>query len=80
MTANIFSALPWGAERLHALWGQMLGRFFTRVSGHILKGGDSVGVQTHGRHGQYNPPLPIIATSGGWDQQARQWGHRDSLP
>jgi hypothetical protein len=32
-------------------------------------------VQTHGRHGQYNPHLHIIPTSGGWDEQAHQWAH-----
>jgi hypothetical protein len=47
----------------------------SRVSGQSLKGGDIVVVQTHGRNGQYNLHLPMIATSGGWDQQAEQWGH-----
>jgi len=37
-------------------------------------------IQTHGRHGQYNPPLHIIAPSGGWDQQAKQWVHLDYVP
>jgi hypothetical protein len=53
---------------------------FSRVSGHTLKGGYSVVLQTHGRNGQYNPHLHIIATSGGWDQQASQWVHLDYLP
>jgi len=53
---------------------------FSRVSGHTLKGGYIVVIQTHGRNGQYNPHLHIIATSGGWDQQARQWVHLDYLP
>ena len=35
-----------------------------------LKGGYIMVIQTHGRNGQYNPHLHIIATSGGWDQQA----------
>ena len=52
----------------------------SRVSGQNLKGGYIVVVQTHGRNGQYNPHLHIIATSGGWDQQARQWVHLDYLP
>lgn len=53
---------------------------FSRVSGKDLKGGYIVVIQTHGRNGQYNPHLHIIATSGGWDQQARQWVHLDYLP
>jgi Putative transposase len=53
---------------------------FSRVSGKLLKGGYIVVIQTHGRNGQYNPHLHIIATSGGWDQQARQWVHLDYLP
>ena len=53
---------------------------FTRVSGRDLQGGYIVVIQTHGRNGQYNPHLPIIATSGGWDRKARQWVHLDYLP
>jgi Putative transposase len=37
-------------------------------------------IQTHGRNGQYNPHLHIIATSGGWDEQAKQWVHLGYLP
>jgi hypothetical protein len=37
-------------------------------------------MQTHGRNGQYNPHLHIIATSGGWDPQAKQWVHLDYVP
>jgi hypothetical protein len=53
---------------------------FSRVSGKSLKGGYIVVMQTHGRNGQYNPHLHIIATSGGWDPQANQWVHLDYLP
>jgi hypothetical protein len=53
---------------------------FTRVSGRTLKGGYSVVSQTHGRNGQYNPHLHIIATSGGWDHKASPWVHLDYLP
>jgi len=53
---------------------------FSRVSGKPLKGGSIVVIQTHGRNGQYNPHLHIIATSGGWDQQAKQWVHLDYVP
>jgi hypothetical protein len=53
---------------------------FSRVSGHTLQGGYIVVIQTHGRNGQYNPHLHIIATSGGWDRQACQWRHLDYIP
>jgi hypothetical protein len=53
---------------------------FSRVSGKNLTGGYIVVIQTHGRNGQYNPHLHIIATSGGWDSQARQWVHLDYVP
>ncbi len=54
--------------------------FFSTVSGKALKGGYIVVVQTHGRNGQYNPHLHIIATSGGWDEQAHKWVHLGYLP
>jgi hypothetical protein len=53
---------------------------FSRASGRTLQGGSIVVIQTHGRHGQYHPPLPSIATSGGWDAQARQWVPLDYVP
>jgi hypothetical protein len=53
---------------------------FSRVSGRMLKGGYIVVIQTHGRNGQYNPHLHIIATSGGWDPQASQWVHLEYVP
>jgi len=40
-----------------------LDEVFRRRSGRPLKGGSTVVVQTHGRNGQYNPHLHIIATS-----------------
>jgi putative transposase len=52
----------------------------SRVSGRALTGGSIVVGQTHGRNGRYNPHLPCIATSGGWDQQAKQWVHLDDVP
>ena len=53
---------------------------FSRLSGRPLTGGYTVVVQTHGRSGQYNPHLHIIATSGGLDKQANEWVHLDYLP
>jgi hypothetical protein len=59
---------------------QCLDECFSRVSGRPLKGGYIMVIQTHGRNGQYNPHLYIIATSGGWEPLARQWVHLDYLP
>jgi hypothetical protein len=53
---------------------------FSLVKGRALQGGYMVVIQTHGRNGQYNPHLHIIATSGGWDPQANQWRHLDYIP
>src|SRR5262249_21580139 len=53
---------------------------FSRVKGRALQGGYIVVIQTHGRNGQYNPHLHMIATSGGWDPQASQWCHLDYIP
>ena len=43
--------------------------FYSSVSRKGVKGGYIVVLQTHGRNGQYNPHLHIIATSGGMDQE-----------
>jgi Putative transposase/Transposase zinc-binding domain len=53
---------------------------FSRISGRPLTGGYIMVIQTHGRNGQYNPHLHIIATRGGWDRQAQQWVHLDYVP
>jgi hypothetical protein len=53
---------------------------YSRVSGCALTGGSIMVIQTHGRNGRYNPHLHIIATSGGWDRQTKQWVHLDYLP
>jgi len=45
-----------------------------------VKGGYVVVLQTHGRNGQYNPHLHIIATSGGLDQESREWVQLGYLP
>jgi len=53
---------------------------WSRVARRPVQGGYIVVIQTHGRSGQYNPHLHIIATSGGLDKQAEQWVHLDYLP
>jgi Putative transposase len=60
--------------------GRCLDEVLSRVSGQNLKGGSIVVIQTHGRHGQYTPHLHLIATSGGWEPQARQWVHLAYIP
>jgi hypothetical protein len=59
---------------------QCLDDCFSRVSGRALQGGYIMVIQTHGRHGQDNPHLHGIATSGGWDQQAQPWVHLEYVP
>jgi hypothetical protein len=58
---------------------QGLDDVFSR-SGRALKGGSIMVLQTHGRHGQYNPHLHGTATSGDWDQQAQQWVPLEYVP
>jgi hypothetical protein len=54
--------------------------FYSHLSGQRLKGGYIVVLHTHGRNGQYNPHLHLIATSGGWDPKAERWVHLEYLP
>jgi hypothetical protein len=54
--------------------------FFSCVSRKSLKGGYIVVLQTHGRNGQYNPHLHIIATSGGLDEEGQKWVPLNYLP
>jgi len=39
--------------------------FYSTVRGKALRGGSITVLHTHGRHGQYPPPLHLIAPSGG---------------
>lgn len=57
-----------------------LDEFYSIVKGKELTGGYIVVLQTHGRNGQYNPHLHIIATSGGLDKASRRWEHIEYLP
>src|SRR5262249_34934061 len=59
---------------------QCLDVFYSAVRGKPLRGGYIVVLHTHGRHGQYPPPLPVIATSGGDDGQGERWEHLQYLP
>src|SRR5215471_967281 len=59
---------------------QCLDDFYSDVKGKALRGGYIAVLHTHGRNGQYHPHLHVIATSGGWDQEAQQWLHLDYVP
>jgi hypothetical protein len=54
--------------------------FYSCASKKKLKGGYIVVLQTHGRNGQYNPHLHIIATSGGLDKKNQKWVHLNYVP
>jgi hypothetical protein len=54
--------------------------YFSCVSRKKIKGGYIVVVQTHGRNGEYNPHLHIIATSGGLGEESHKWVHLNYLP
>ena len=59
---------------------QCLDDFYSEVRGKALKGGSIVVLHTHGRNGQYQPHLHLLATSGGYEGQAQRWEHLDYLP
>jgi hypothetical protein len=59
---------------------QGLDDFSRAVRGKALKGGSITGLHTPGRNGQYHPPLPLLATSGGDDAQGARWEHVHYLP
>jgi Transposase zinc-binding domain/Putative transposase len=59
---------------------QCLDAFYSDVRGKALRGGDIAGLHTPGRHGQYHPPLHVIATSGGDEGQEHRWEHLQYLP
>ena len=67
-------------SRLQLIGVKCLDDFFSRVSGKKLKGGYIVVLQTHGRNGQYNPHLHILATSGGLCEKSQGWVNLKYLP
>jgi len=52
---------------------QGLDAFYSAVTGQPLQGGSIVVLPTHGRHGQYHPPLHVRATSGGYEAPGERW-------
>jgi len=60
--------------------GQCMEDFYSEVRGQRLRGGSIEVSHTHGRHGQYHPPVHVLAPSGGYDDQAERWDHRPFLP
>jgi len=59
---------------------QCLDDFYSEVRGKALRGGYITVLHTHGRNGQYHPHLPLLATSGGYDDQGERWEHLQYLP
>jgi len=59
---------------------QCLADFYSTVKGKALTGGYIPVLHTHGRNGQYHPPLHVLATSGGDDSQGERWEHLQYLP
>jgi hypothetical protein len=45
---------------------QCLEDVLSTVRGKVVPGGAIVGLPTHGRNGQDQPPRHLLATSGGW--------------
>ena len=54
--------------------------FSSAGRGKALRGGSSVVLHTHGRHGPYHPHRQVSAPSGGEDGQGQRWEHVHSLP
>jgi hypothetical protein len=59
---------------------QCLEDFDSTVQGKPLQGGYSTVLHTQGRNGQYYPPLPVRATSGGYDAPGECWEHLQDVP
>jgi hypothetical protein len=59
---------------------QCLDDFYSTVRGKALKGGSSTVLHTHGRHGQYHPPLHLLCTRGGYDAPGERWEPLQDLP
>ena len=59
---------------------QGLDDFSSTSRGKALKGGSITVLHTHGRNGQYHPPLHLLATSGGYDARGARWEHLQYLP
>jgi len=59
---------------------QCLDDFYSAVKGKALRGGYITVLHTHGRNGQYHPHLPVLATSGGYDEAGGCWEHVGYLP
>ena len=59
---------------------QCLDDFYSTARGKALRGGYITVLHTHGRNGQYHPPLHLIATSGGYDGPGERWEHLTYLP
>jgi Putative transposase len=72
------AAVVWSAFR--RCGAQCLEDFYSTVRGKALRGGSSTVLHTHGRHGQYHPPLHLLTPSGGYDAQGARWEPLQDLP
>jgi hypothetical protein len=59
---------------------QCLDAFYSAGKGKALRGGSLTVLHTHGRNGQAPPHLPMLATSGGYDEAGGRWEHGGYMP
>jgi hypothetical protein len=59
---------------------QCLDDFLSTARGKTLRGGSIVVLHTHGRNGQYQPHLHLLAASGGYESQRQRWEHVEYWP
>ena len=73
------NAAPW-LRAFRRCGAPCLDDVYSAVRGKALRGGSLVGLHTPGRKGQDHPPLHLLATSGGDDEQGERWAHLQYLP
>ena len=59
---------------------QCLDDVLSVTCGTTVQSGSLVVLHTHGRNGQYHPPLHLLAARGGWDPQGQRWEHVAYVP
>jgi len=66
--------------KLMKIGAKCLNDYYSEILRKRVKGGYIIVLQTHGRNGQYNVHLHIIATSGGLDEETGKWEHIKYMP